>query len=266
MDLRTAELCMHDRSRVAFAAASRAGLPGRFCAFEHKGLLALLTTSPGLGFLNSVSGLTEESLGALPGVIAVFATANAPALSLATGEPTIAMGHGLRRLGFVPAQRRPVGTVDLLPLHAIPADVHDLRVTEARTEDEKGLFLDTLAAGYSASAELGRFLRCEHSAPGMRRFLAWQGDRPVAAAAFSVHRNVAVLGGAATLPAARRSGAQTALLRHRLSQAAAVGAESAAVTAAPQSASARNLARVGFKMLRRYGWQQHHESDGQSGQ
>jgi hypothetical protein len=68
---------MHDRSRVAFTAAARAGLPGRFCAFEHKGLLALLTTSPGLGFLNSVSGLTEESLGALPGVIAVFATADA---------------------------------------------------------------------------------------------------------------------------------------------------------------------------------------------
>ena len=96
----------------------------------------------------------------------------------------------------------------------------------------------------------------------MRRFLAWQGDRPVAAAAFSVHRNVAVLGGAATVPAARRSGAQTALLRHRLSQAAAAGAESAAVTAAPESASARNLARVGFKMFRRHGWQQHHESDG----
>src|ERR1022692_2859764 len=169
---------MHDRSRVAFAAAARVGLPGWFCAFEHKGLLALLTTAPGLGFLNSVSGLTEESLGALPSVLAVFATANAPALSLATAEPTIAMDRGLRRLGFVPAQWRPVGTIDLLPLHVIPAEARDLRVTEARTEDEARLFLDTLAAGYSASAELGRFLRSEHSVPGMRRFLAWQGDRP----------------------------------------------------------------------------------------
>ena len=164
-------------------AAAEAGVPGRFCAFEHNGLLALLTTAPGLDFLNSISGLTE-----------------------------------------------------------------------AGTQDEELLFLDTLAAGYSPSPVLGRFLRAEHSAAGIRRFLAWQGDWPVAAAAFSVHRNAAVFGGAATVPAARRLGAQTALLNHRLIQAAVAGAHAAVVTAAPESASARNLARVGFKIRRRHGW------------
>jgi hypothetical protein len=78
VDLRTAERCLHDRSGAAFAAAAEAGLPGRFRVFEQDGLLALLTTSPALGFLNSVSGLTSESLGALPGVLAVFAAAGAP--------------------------------------------------------------------------------------------------------------------------------------------------------------------------------------------
>jgi hypothetical protein len=254
VDLAAAERCLHDRSKVAFAAAAEAGVPGRFCAFEHNGLLALLTTAPGLGFLNSISGLTEESLDALPDVIAVFAAANASAPSLATDEPTLALADGLRRLGFTAGQPRPVGTIDLLSLSAIPAEANDLHVTEAGTQDEELLFLDTLAAGYSPSPVLGRFLRAEHSAAGIRRFLAWQGDWPVAAAAFSVHRNAAVLGGAATVPAARRLGAQTALLNHRLIQAAVAGAHAAVVTAAPESASARNLARAGFKIRRRHGW------------
>jgi GNAT superfamily N-acetyltransferase len=255
VDLRTAERSLHDRSRTAFAAAAGAGLPGRFSAFEHGGLLALLTTSPGLSFLNSVSGLTEESLDALPDIIAIFATASIPSLSLTTAEPTPALAEGLRRLGFIPARPRPAGTINLLASHAIPAGTRDLRLTEARTRDEERLFLDTLAAGYDASPEVSRFLRAEHSTAGMRRFLAWQGDLPVAAAAFSVHRHVAVLGGAATLPAARRLGAQTALLHHRLSQAATAGAETAVATAAPESASARNLARAGFDVHLRQGWE-----------
>jgi hypothetical protein len=246
---------------MAFAAATGAGLSGRFRAFEHSGLLALLTTSPGLSFLNSVSGLTTESLDVLPEVIAVFAAANAPAPSLATSEPAIALAVGLRRLGFVPAKPRLVGTIDLPHMHAISAEAHDLHLTEALTQEEERLFLDTLAAGYSASTEVSRFLRAEHAAAGMRRFIAWQDDRPVAAAAYSVHRNVAVLGGAATAPAARRSGAQTALLRRRLGQAAADGVQAAAVTAVPESASARNLARSGFRIRLRRGWEQRNDGD-----
>src|ERR1022692_153418 len=130
-------------------------------------------------------------------------------------------------------------------------------LTEARTQDEERLFLDILTAGYGAHGELSRFLRAEHSAAGMRRFVAWQGDRPVAAAAFSLHHHVAVLGGAAPIPAARRLGAQAALLPHRLNAAAAAGARTATATAALESASARNLARAGFTMRLRHGWEQH---------
>lgn len=78
----------------------------------------------------------------------------------------------------------------------------------------------------------------------------------MAAAAFSLQEDVAVLGGAATVPAARRSGAQTALLHYRLSQAAAAGAHAAVVTAAPDSGSARNLTRDGFTMHIRHSWKQ----------
>jgi hypothetical protein len=253
VDLRTAERCLHNRSSAAFAAAAGAGLPGRFRAFEHDGLLALLTTSPGLSFLNSVCGLTRESLDSLPGVLAIFEAAGAPLPRLATDGPALA--GPLRRLGFGPAKPRPVGTTDLLPRRAFPAEPYGLHLTEARTPEQERVFLDTLAAGYDAPPELSRFLRAEHCAGGMRRFVAWQGHRPVAAAAFSTHGNVAVLGGAATVPAARRSGAQAALLHHRLNQAAAAGADAATATAAPESASVRNLARIGFEIRYRPGWE-----------
>jgi hypothetical protein len=254
MDLRTAELRLHDRSRLACTAAAAAGLPGRFAAFEHGGLLALLTTAPGLGFLNSVSGLTEERMDALPAVLAVFMADAVSSLSLAVDQPTTALAAGLRRLGFVPAPPRPAGTIVLPLRHPAPAHAGDLHVTEAGTAAEMRLFLDTLTAGYAAAPEVSQFIRAEHAAPGIRRFLAWQEQAPVAAAAFSRHGEVAVLGGAATIPAARRSGAQTALLHHRLSQAAAAGARAATVTAAPGSASARNLARAGFTLHSRAGW------------
>jgi GNAT superfamily N-acetyltransferase len=253
VDLRTAEQCLHDRSGAAFAAAAAAGLPGRFRAFERDGLLALLTTSPGLGFLNSVCGLTSESLDALPGVLAVFAAAGAPLPRLATDGPVPA--GRLRRLGFGPAKARPVATIDLPPRRRFPAEPHGLRLTEAQTPEQERVFLDTLAAGYEVPPELSRFLRAEHGAGGMRRFVAWQGPQPVAAAAFSMHGHVAVLGGAATIPAARRSGAQVALLRHRLNQAAAAGADAATATAAAESASVRNLARIGFEIHYRPGWE-----------
>lgn len=252
MDLRHAERCLHDRSRTAFAAAASAGQPGCFRAFEHHGLLALLTTSPDLSFLNSVCGLTGESVRALPGVLAIFAAAGAPPPRLATDGPALA--GGLLRLGYGPAQPRPVATIDLLARARIPAEPHGLRLTEALTPEAERVFLDTLTAGYGASPALSSFLRAEHRADGMRQFVAWQGHQPVAAAAFSMHGRVAVLGGAATVPAARGSGAQTALLHHRLDQAAAAGADAATATAAAGSPSARNLARIGFNVRYRLGW------------
>jgi GNAT superfamily N-acetyltransferase len=256
MDLRAAERCLHDRCKTAFAAAAQAALPGRFWAFEHNGLLASLTTSPGLSLLNSVSGLTEDTVDVLPGVIALFEAAGAPSPSLAVSEPTAALAAELRRLGYVPAQPRPVGILDLA-IRTNSARTRSFRLTAAGTEVEKHLFLETLAAGYGAGSELSRFLRAEHSAAGMRCFVAWHGDRPVAAAAFSAHDNGIVLGGAATVPAARRSGAQTALLNHRLNQAVAGGAKAVVVTAAPDSASLRNLVRAGFTMRCRPGWKKH---------
>ncbi|QSB13443.1 hypothetical protein JQS43_17775 [Natronosporangium hydrolyticum] len=255
MDITTAERRLHDRGRLAFAAAASAGLPGYFRAFEVNGLLGLLTTSPGLEFLNSVSGVTEDSLDAVPDVLAAFASAGAPSPVLTVVEPTAALGEQLRRLGFVPSGPRPAAVADLSARHGgTMRGGGELRVSEAKGNDELQLFLDILTAGYAAPASLTKYLVIEHSAAELRRFLAWQGDEPVAAAAMSLHGDVAVLGGAATLPAARGTGAQLALLHHRLHRAAHAGYTAATASAAPDSPSFRNLIRAGFASWSRVGW------------
>lgn len=60
---------------------------------------------------------------------------------------------------------------------------------------------------------------------------------------------IAQLTGAATAPAYRRRGVQSALLRARLADAAAAGCELAVVTTAPGSLSQHNVQRRGFQLL-----------------
>lgn len=255
MDLETAEPCLHDRGHLAFAAAAVAGLPGEFRAFQSATLLALITTSPALDFLNSVTGVAEDSVEELPDVLETFAAVGAPSPSLITGHPTAMLGDQLHHLGFAPAGRRPLAVIDLpVSSDADHSDGGGLQVREIEAGDELQLFLDVLAAGYAAPKAVSDFLLAEHSTAGIRRFLAWRGNQPVAACAMSLHRDVAVLGGAATVPAARGLGAQTALLQYRLRMAEAAGCVAATATAAPDSSSARNLAQAGFTVWLRHGW------------
>jgi GNAT superfamily N-acetyltransferase len=255
VDISAAERCLHDRGRLAFASAASAGLPGQFRAFQIEDLRVLLTTSPGLDFLNSVSGVTERSFDAVPGVLTTFASAGAPPPVLTSVEPAWVLNEQLHSLGFTPSGPRPAAVIDLPAHHnrSTRGDERQLRLSEANA-DELPLFLDILAAGYAAPAQLSAFMRIEHSAAALRRFLAWRGDEPVAAAAMSLHGEMAVLGGAATLPTARGCGAQLALLHHRLQQAAHAGCAAATATAAPDSPSLRNLTRAGFTVRLRAGW------------
>lgn len=61
MDLAGAETGLYGRFKLACAAATTAGLPGMFATAEVRGLRVVMTTAPGLGFLNSVTGLNESS-------------------------------------------------------------------------------------------------------------------------------------------------------------------------------------------------------------
>ena len=68
-------------------------------------------------------------------------------------------------------------------------------------------------------------------------------------ASLRIHQGIAQLAGAATLPDHRRQGVQTALLRHRLLDAARRGCDVAVVTTQPGSKSTENVQRFGFAVL-----------------
>jgi GNAT superfamily N-acetyltransferase len=84
---------------------------------------------------------------------------------------------------------------------------------------------------------------------GFRVYLAEIGGARVGAGALRCDAGIAQFCGAGTLPAFRRLGVQTALLRWRLKQAHAVGCDVAVVTTQPTSKSQQNVQREGFELL-----------------
>lgn len=96
---------------------------------------------------------------------------------------------------------------------------------------------------------LERAVRDLTAAAGMRRYLALADGQVAGGASMRVSQGVAQLTGAATLPAYRRRGVQTALLAARLAEAAAQGCDLAVITTQPASKSQQNAQGRGFTLL-----------------
>lgn len=155
---------------------------------------------------------------------------------------------GLNQRGYRPIE---VSTVLVRPASLRLEAGRSVRVREIRAEDAD-LWSRTAGEGWSSeSAELAEFIeafgRVLTRAAGVHCFLAELEGRPIAAATLSLGGDVALLAGASTIPAARRQGAQLALLAARLDFAVERGAELAMMVAHPGSASQRNAERQGFR-------------------
>lgn len=87
------------------------------------------------------------------------------------------------------------------------------------------------------------------AAAGAVRYAALRDGVIVGGASFRLAEGIAQLTGAATAPAHRRRGVQTALLSARLADAAAAGCGIAVVTTQPASKSQQNVQRRGFELL-----------------
>jgi ribosomal protein S18 acetylase RimI-like enzyme len=87
------------------------------------------------------------------------------------------------------------------------------------------------------------------AAAGAVRNAALRDGVIVGGASFRLAEGIAQLTGAATAPAHRRRGVQTALLSARLADAAAAGCDIAVVTTQPASKSQQNVQRRGFDLL-----------------
>jgi GNAT superfamily N-acetyltransferase len=89
----------------------------------------------------------------------------------------------------------------------------------------------------------------DFAAAGVMRYAALHDGVMAGGASFHLAEGIAQLTGAATAPAHRRQGIQTALLSARLADAAAVGCDIAVVTTQPGSKSQQNVQRQGFDLL-----------------
>jgi GNAT superfamily N-acetyltransferase len=89
----------------------------------------------------------------------------------------------------------------------------------------------------------------DFAAAGVKRYAALRDGVMAGGASFRLADGVAQLTGAATAPAHRRHGIQTALLAARLADAAAADCDVAVVTTQPASKSQQNVQGRGFDLL-----------------
>ena len=129
-------------------------------------------------------------------------------------------------------------------------------------ETDHDAWLDVIVAGFASPDTQGvpsheafsrevmdRDIGDMVTASGFVRYLAYRDGVVGGGASLRLWDGVAQLCGAATAPAHRRRGLQTALLAARLADAARQGCDIAVVTTQPGSKSQQNVQRQGFELL-----------------
>jgi GNAT superfamily N-acetyltransferase len=208
----------------------------------------------GLGFDGPVD---EGELGA---VEQAFARQGAPLqVELSSlADPSVGhmlTGRGYRLVGFENVLGRA-----LAPEEPDPAGF-DGEISESGPE-ELAAWLDAVVGGFATPdaqgvpsheefprEALAQAIGDMAEAEGFTRYLARRGGEIAGGASLRMADGVAQLCGAATLPAHRRRGVQSALLDARLAAAARAGCELAVVTTLPGSKSQHNVMRRGFSLL-----------------
>lgn len=118
---------------------------------------------------------------------------------------------------------------------------------------EEELWARTSADGWASEAqELGDFMfnfgQISANCKGGFPFLAELDGKPISAGMLFVFNDVALLGGASTIPEGRKKGGQSALLAARLKFAQSQGCKIAMMCALPGSQSQRNAEKNGFRI------------------
>lgn len=121
----------------------------------------------------------------------------------------------------------------------------DAAVTAFSTPDAGGVGGDALPE----PDQLRRWLHLSVLVPGFECVAARLDGKLAGGASLRFDEGVAQLCGASTLPAFRRRGVQTTLLRWRLARARERGCDVAVLTAQPASKSQQNAQREGFSLL-----------------
>jgi hypothetical protein len=207
---------------------------------------------PGHPAYNKARGFNNDDVDHLDAIRAFFTDAALqPLIEVWAGDASASLGRRLARAGFYAAE---VNVTLQMPtgVHASTTPDPDIAIREVTADDDDTIYLDTLFHGYGlntvAASPQRTMMAIEHRSPHLRRYVAYVDGQPAAAAALYITQQRAYLAGAATIPATRGRGCQTALIQRRLHDAAAL-ANSVVVTTAFGSPSQANLQRLGFSIV-----------------
>jgi len=178
-----------------------------------------------------------------------FSTLGDPAVT------TLLTARGYRLVGFENVLARRLERGEALPASAVS-------VSRTRA-DESAAWRETVTTGFlhpdvfdgPASHEsfdraaLERTYDLFGAVPGVERLLARLDGAVAGGASLYIREGIALMCGAATLPAFRRRGVQSALLHARLDHARQSGCDLAVVTTQPGSKSQENVQRLSFDLI-----------------
>lgn len=250
-----------DKLAAAVVAARRRDPAGLYLSEPLAGGRALwggphspLNKIAGLGFGGAIDA---EMLGA---VESAFGERGTPVrVELANlGDPEI--GRLLTGRGYLLTGFENVLAKSLAP-GGEPPEAEGVEISRVG-EGEEDAWLDTVVDGFAAPDSQGvaadeefprdvlaQVIGDLNAAADYTRYLARIGGRVAGGASLRMAQGLAQMSGAATLPAFRRRGVQSALVARRLHDAANAGCELAVVTTAPGSKSQQNAQKQGFDLL-----------------
>jgi GNAT superfamily N-acetyltransferase len=236
-----------------YGAAPRSGRGSARCERVAGATLLAFPESERAVITNRVLGLGVAAPvrpGALDRVVgAMSAMTNRFVVALAPQAMPGRLYDDLLARGFEPGYGWMKFRRDVRPVPLAASAPVSIRPVEPEDADR---FAAVVGAGFDTGALLSPCLAALPTLGGWRCLLAWNGDEPVGAGAMYVSGDTAWLGLAATLPAFRGRGVQSALLSVRVREARDRGVRTLVTETGERrpglpDGSYRNLLRAGFE-------------------
>lgn len=238
----------------AYADMFQAAPPSLGMSVKHiAGAVVISTSALPIALFNRVIGLglrEETTLSSIQTCLEVFRQAGAPEFMFqlspaAQAEaPKLLATQGLQPRGNWAKMYRPAtGPVQ------IPTELRVERIGPEHAAD----YAQVVLAAFGMPPFLAPWLINLVARPNWHHFMAFDGNKAVAASSLFVRQNIGWLGIGGTMPTHRRKGGQGALMAHRIQHAAALGCEwviteTGEDTPAQPNPSFHNMLRTGFQL------------------
>lgn len=218
---------------------------GAYAMFD--GIGSPITQTFGLGIFDEITDAELDKLETF------FKNHGAPVFHEISPLADVSLMPLLNERGYQPIELTSILYQVLEPESNLERPLNPNINTRIIEKGEEEIWARTSAGGWAAEMEgLGEFMlgfgQISANCRGGFPFLAEIESVPISAGMLFIFGEVALLGGASTLPEGRRQGGQNALLDARLKFAKAQGCTFAMMGAHPGSQSQRNAEKNGFRV------------------